>query len=96
LNLVNETTKFESKFNLFSPAVDKVVAQTSSLRKPDRPSESVMATFCRLEIGATAGWKPVGNLRYAELAGVCRGPAAVPSIELFDGLFPLTLSAPLE
>jgi len=26
-----------------------------------------LATFCRLEIGDTAGWKPVGNLRYAGL-----------------------------
>src|SRR3989442_8068242 len=51
-------------------AVDKVVAQVSNRFPtcciavlpacgcPDRPGAAVMATFCRLEIGDTAGWKP--------------------------------------
>ena len=42
--------------------------------RPDKPGAKVMATICRLEIGDTAGWKPVENLRYDKLVRLCQSP----------------------
>jgi len=89
-NAISRIQKIERK--IFTPlstqAVDKVVAQVSNLlyrrasslpSRADHLTRPKIRTVCRLEIGDTAGWKPVGNLRYAELAGPCQWPCCEPS-----------------
>src|SRR2546428_13307333 len=52
-----------SKVAQVSPAAAGLYRRASSLQVA-RISRSGSCRACRLEIGDTAGWKPVGNLRY--------------------------------
>src|SRR5206468_12249939 len=69
-------------------AVDKAVAQVSkpAVSRWFQPARALNVqralgwrTCCRLEIGDTAGWKPVGNLRYFSIRGSHQSPT-LPSL----------------
>src|SRR5205823_10373285 len=69
---------------------DKVVAQVSL----DSPRATVMATFCRLEIGDTAGWKPALRTHWPDFVNgpvMEHEPSRLAVRSQFDKLWPYAL-----